>query len=269
MFTEIIKENWRNENKNNEAQIKLWNSKADYFGSYELESLQNERFIQIIKENNLIDKNSFVLDVGCGAGKYCVALADSCFKCVGTDLSPKMIQFAKKKAKIYNKKNIEFRCDDWEKLNIEKENLIRQFDLVMACMTPAISNYDTFEKFISCSKKAGIYCSSTRRTDSVIDEIDRLLNLKKQKSSEANIQYAFNILWEKGYYPNLEYINQSWDSKMTLEKAFEVYINRCKAKYNIDEIQQQTIKNYIQEISQNGMVYEKITTVKAVIFWNN
>lgn len=269
MFTEIIKKNWKNTNKDNKAEIELWNSKADYFGSYELEKVENERFIQIIKENNLIDKNSSVLDVGCGAGKYCAALADSCYKCVGTDLSPRMIQFAKDKAKQYNKKNIEFRCDDWAKLDIQKENLINKFDLVMACMTPAISNYETFEKFINCSKSAGIYCSGTRRTDSVTDEIDKILQFKKKKSSEDTILYAFDILWEKGYYPNLEYINQSWDSEMTFEKACEVYINRCKAKYNIDDNQQQIVKKYIESISKNGIVYEKINTIKAVIYWKN
>ena len=68
MFTEIIKDKWENKNKNDKAAIELWNSKADYFGSYELENVQNERFIQIIKENNLINKDSFILDVGCGAG---------------------------------------------------------------------------------------------------------------------------------------------------------------------------------------------------------
>ena len=44
MFTEIIKDKWENKNKNDKAAIELWNSKADYFGSYELENVQNERF---------------------------------------------------------------------------------------------------------------------------------------------------------------------------------------------------------------------------------
>ena len=63
MFTEIIKDKWENKNKNDKAAIELWNSKADYFGSYELENVQNERFIQIIKENNLINKDSFILGI--------------------------------------------------------------------------------------------------------------------------------------------------------------------------------------------------------------
>ena len=37
-----------------------------------------------------------ILDVGCGAGKYSTALSDDCFKIVGTDLSPKMIESAQK-----------------------------------------------------------------------------------------------------------------------------------------------------------------------------
>ena len=56
MFIESIKENWKYENANDDAAVKLWNAKADYFGSYDLEEVKKEIFIQIIKENNLIDK---------------------------------------------------------------------------------------------------------------------------------------------------------------------------------------------------------------------
>ena len=106
MFIESIKENWRYENANDDAAVKLWNAKADYFGSYDLEEVKKERFIQIIKENNLIDKKGTILDVGCGAGKYSTALSDDCFKIVGTDLSPKMIESAQKRAKEYEKTNM-------------------------------------------------------------------------------------------------------------------------------------------------------------------
>ena len=268
MFIESIKENWKYENANDDAAVKLWNAKAYYFGSYYLEEVKKEIFIQIIKENNLIDKKGTILDVGCGAGKYSTALSDDCFKIVGTDLSPKMIESAQKRAKEYEKTNIEFRCDDWSKLDIKKEGMIHQFDLVIACMTPAICNYDTFKKFIDCSKNAGIFCSGTRRSDSVTDEIDKILGINKQESkSEKSVLYVFNILWENGYYPNVEYIDQSWDSERTLENAYEVYINRCKAKYDIDNIQEKKVKQYLKDISQNGIVYEKIKAKKAVVYW--
>lgn len=270
MIIDAIKNTWKNESKNDEAAIKLWNEKADYFGSYNLEEVQNDRFIQIIREMDLIDKNSTILDVGCGAGKYCTALADDCFKAIGTDLSPKMIEFAEKKALEYGKKNVEFRCDDWLKLDIEKEGLVNNFDLVMACMTPALCDYTTFEKFINCSKNAGIYCSGTRRTDSVTDELDKMLGIKKTKrNSENSVLYAFNILWDRGYYPNIEYVEQSWDSAEEVDKAFNVYINRCKVKHNISKEKENMVRKYLEDISQNQIVYEKIKTVKAIVYWKN
>ena len=123
---------------------------------------------------------------------------------------------------------------------------------------------------MDCSKSAGIYCCGTRRTDSVSDEIDKLLGIKnKQSNSEDTVKYVFNILWENGYYPKIEYIEQSWDSEMSIEKSCEVYINRCKAKYDIDEKQEHIIKKYIEEISINGLIYEKINTIKAVVYWKS
>lgn len=32
MFIESIKENWKYENANDDAAVKLWNAKADYLG---------------------------------------------------------------------------------------------------------------------------------------------------------------------------------------------------------------------------------------------
>ena len=124
-------------------------------------------------------------------------------------------------------------------------------------MTPAISNYETFKKFMDCSKSVGIYCCGTRRTDSVSDEIDKLLGIKINKAILKILKYVFNILWENGYYPKIEYIEQSWDSEMSIEKSCEVYINRCKAKYDIDENQEHIIKKYIEEISKMVLIYEK------------
>ena len=101
-------------------------------------------------------------------------------------------------------------------------------------------------------------------------EIDKILGINKQESkSEKSVLYVFNILWENGYYPKIEYIEQSWDSEMSIEKSCEVYINRCKAKYDIDENQEHIIKKYIEEISINGLIYEKINTIKAVVYWKN
>ena len=50
MFIDKIKEIWENDTANSAAAIDLWNEKADYFGSYDLEEVQNDRFVQIIRE---------------------------------------------------------------------------------------------------------------------------------------------------------------------------------------------------------------------------
>lgn len=84
----------------------------------------------------------------------------------------------------------------------------------------------------------GIFCCVTRRTDSVTDEIDKILGIDKtENESDRSILYVFNILWENGYYPN------------------------------VDDIQEENIKQYLKDISQNGVVYEEIKAKKAVVYW--
>lgn len=268
MLEDFIMKNWKDDNINEQASIEMWNQKADYFAQYTVDEFSNDEFIKIINENKLIDKNSNVLDVGCGAGKYLVSLADDFRYGLGIDLSPKMIEYANQKAEEYNIKNIEYRCANWSKLDIKKDDLYHKFDLVIACMTPAICSYNTFEKLIDCSKKSGIVCMGTRRKDSVSDVISKILKIGNDKSkTEENFVYMFNILWAKGYYPNIKYFNQSWKSEMTVEKAFDIYINRAKSRHNIDEKQEIEVKEFLNKISKNGKIYEDIETVKAVIYW--
>jgi len=57
---------------------------------------------------NLIDKDSSVIDVGCGTGRLDFQLADKCKKVTGIDLSSKNIRVAKKNLQKSKFKNIKF-----------------------------------------------------------------------------------------------------------------------------------------------------------------
>ncbi|MBI2651918.1 class I SAM-dependent methyltransferase [Candidatus Woesearchaeota archaeon] len=67
---------------------------------------------------SLINKNSLILDLGCGSGRDSKIFADKGYKVIGIDLSRKMIETAKKLVK-----NVDFRIMDMMKLDFKKESL--------------------------------------------------------------------------------------------------------------------------------------------------
>ncbi len=81
----------------------------------------------IEKTKKLINPNDTVLDFGCGSGTAAVAIAGSVIKIIGIDISAKMIELAKEKAKENEVQNIYF-----EQATIFDEKLKTQsFDVIL------------------------------------------------------------------------------------------------------------------------------------------
>ena len=79
--------------------------------------------------NDLLNENIHnILDVGCGSGRYTNYLAQNNKKVVGIDFADKMIEFAKKNAKLKNLNNVDFLC-----VSLEDYKFDTSFDGVV-CM---------------------------------------------------------------------------------------------------------------------------------------
>ncbi len=61
----------------------------------------------IIKSINL-KKNGTILEIGTGTGSFAIEVARHCEKVIAIDVSPKMLEFAKQKARMMGISNVEF-----------------------------------------------------------------------------------------------------------------------------------------------------------------
>ncbi len=97
MNIEQIKEKWSLKEQNKQASVDMWNSMAGSFGEFILPDFNNDSFLKLLGKRNMLNPESLVLDVGCGAGKYALAIAGRCRHVTGLDLSPQMIEIAQQK----------------------------------------------------------------------------------------------------------------------------------------------------------------------------
>ncbi len=268
MTLEQIRKNWVSKNNDSEAVIAMWDSQADAQCFNQLPSFEDNQFLQLLESKGLLNSSHDVLDLGCGAAAYSIAIAKSVRNVTGVDISSKMIENGKRRAEELEQNNVTLYTADWNEFSLEDSGFNSRFDLVFAHMTPAISNAATLEKMIAASKRYCVLCKPTRRKDSVYSEVEKLLGLE-QGISAANdgIINTFAMLWQLGYSPEFTYERQVWNSDRNYEQACQFYINKAKQRKALTDVDIANVKDYLKSIEKNGSISERITTLVTTVFW--
>ena len=265
---EDIRKIWTYEERDVAASIEMWDSMATKFGEFELPSSSNSTLLKLLEENEMLQPEYTVLDVGCGAGKYSLALAKKCQNVVGLDLSSKMIEKAKIKKEEMGIENAEFHVCNWHELDLKQIDYMGKFDLVIANMTPGVRSAETFEKLHQASRGYCVLAKPIKRTDPVSDEIRKMLSIeRKMETGDKDILYAFALLWLQGILPKLIYEPRIWDQKRTVDEASKLYVNRMKSYRELTSDEEDQIDKYLMSIAKDGHIEEKVNTTIATMYW--
>lgn len=266
MKLQQIRETWVGHANTDSRQ--MWDRVSAYYGEKPLPQWETDEFLKLVAGTVDFSADMTAFDIGCGAGGYTFALAARVNKAVGMDFSPNMIRFAREKAKACKAGKAQFICGDWAGLDIEKEKLAKQFDIVFAHRTPAINSAAALEKMIGCAKKYCFLTKPTRRKDSVFDQIKKMLHLSGSPNSfDENIGCAFDLVWQLGGSPQFSYHDEQWRFEKTLAEACEWYTGRVAAEQAISEQDETKIKEYLQSVTVDGRVRETTTTTIVTMYW--
>lgn len=267
MNIEMIMDLWKPRANNTKAGVEWWNGNAEKFSSMELPTADNSIGMRIIERERMIKSGSTMLDVGCGGGRFSFALDSVGVNVTGTDFSPKMIKQAEKhQAQTGSKAH--FSVDNWHTLSLKEKDWVGKFDLVLANMTPAVVSAETFLKLSEASRNWVLMVKPTRRTNSVLDELNKLVGADQDtKARDETMAYAFDLLWFMGCCPRLEYENQVWDSNLPLDKAVEEYTLRISSMNELTEENTNSIRTYLESIAADGIVHEIAHTTIVAMYW--
>lgn len=263
-----IYQNWTLPPGGKQASLDMWDAMAAGFGRKELPDSDDDSFFRLLADQGMYNKDSHVLDVGCGTGRYALALARHCRSVVGVDFSPRMLRIAREKAEELGLANVRFICLDWHTLDLAAAGYDRAFDLVIARMTPAIQSADTFMKLNQASRGYCAMSKPAQRIDPVSDQLKRLVGIEeKREGSDDDIAYAFALLWKNGLLPRLEYEKRRWNMQKSLEGAYGMYINWLKTYRGLTPQEEEKAKVYLQSIAVNGIVEEQVDAMITTMYW--
>ena len=261
-----------NEGKATKASGKsFWDNRADEFNKLVSQDSPDERInkiVEFLSHNNLLTKNSSVLDLGCGPGRFAVEFAKKATDVTGLDISEKMLDYAVKNAEAENLTNVSFKNMNWDDVDLEEYDWGKKFDLVTAINSPGIHDQRTLDKMIAASKGYCFLSNFVDRTDSVQDIIRvEILKLEEKRFYKNVIYSIFNILWLLGYYPSIAYVDTNREHVRTVEEACVYYGTLFETDNKSDDEKNHLISTYLEEISVNGFVMEKTRTKTAWIHW--
>ncbi|EHQ91093.1 class I SAM-dependent methyltransferase [Desulfosporosinus youngiae] len=255
----------------NPSGASFWDNRADEFNKLVSRGTPDQRIGKIVEfmfSNNLLSKDSSVLDIGCGPGGFAVEFAKISREVTGLDISAKMLDYAQKNAAVANLPNVSFKNLNWDEVNLEEYGWEKRFDLVAAINSPGIHDQITLEKMIAASRGYCFLSNFVDRSDSVQDIIrTEVLQIKDPKFYVNTVYCIFNILWLIGYYPYITYVDTDREHVRSLEEACIYYGTLFEAVNNSDDQKYILIRNYLEKISQNGFVHERVRTKTAWIYW--
>lgn len=248
--------------------INMWNLKSKNFAMRDIPNFEDNALLKLIAKENMISNESVVLDVGCGAGQYSIALAKKCKKVIGIDISPVMIRIAKEKANVLGIDNIEFICLDFEELDTKDPNFHKKFDLSFANMSPAVSKQIDFQKMIDTSKGWCIVSKHKKNEESISSQINEIITEHTiSYFSIESILCGFNFVLKNNYLPKLEYNFEKWNIEKPFDEIFSLCIANSKASGHYSLELEEKIKTYLSSVSVNGLIKENIDVSIMYMYW--
>lgn len=250
-------------------QAQIWDARAQEYIEKPLPLPQKNPFLKYMAEKVQINKEMSILDIGCGAGAYSLVLAKHAGQVVGTDVSSGMIAGAEDRAHRLGLSNVQFFCEDWGVADVERLGWQDAFDVVFAHMTPAVCDFATLEKLLSCAKKHCFLVKPARRTDKVQDEAFAQAGVPLQRAQmDDMIQNTFAFLWMMGICPEVTYRDEIWQIRRTTEDMTQWCAGRARLVRGLSPKEEQRIASYLEAVSENGYVEETVTTKIVTMYWN-
>lgn len=254
--------------KTEHAQAYIWDRRAGEFDRKPIPG-REDPFLRYLWTKAEPGRGMTVLDIGCGAGQYSVALAEAAGKITGTDVSPEMINAARRRAEETGVSNVEFLVSDWTSEGMDISSWRNAFDIVFAHMTPAVCDYRTLSMMDECGREHCFLVKPVRRRDTVLDgALARIgLDARPEEEDEA-IPNIFSFLWFKGYSPEVTVRHEHHETERSAEEMAERCITRAGMHHRLTSKEEDGIRQYVADASVGGRTKESVDRTIITVYWN-
>ena len=176
----------------------------------------------LLKQKGLLFEGMKVLEIGCGTGLLAMALAENGAHVTALDFSQGMLDRFSQRLTPDLADRVSILSEDWHTLDIQKKGWEKQFDLVVAFMSPGVATADAFFKMMACSKNGcAVRGWAARRQNEILTDLWKKIMGTTLDDKPQSILYKINLLFSMGLFPDIVFDTVEWDQKMGLEQEFD------------------------------------------------
>lgn len=256
-----------------ELQAVRWNKRAGQFGNdgdEESKRKKNAEFFRHLDEAGFQPSGATVLDLGCGYGSLSIPLARAGAEVTSLDISSGMLDRLKETAEREGLHINPVECSWWS-ADIDELGFRNKFDLVIASMTPAIKDVDTFDRMTACSKK---YCYYSNFIRNNLDKIPRDIYVRilgvapEQNLLTTGLLYPFMYLYTLGYHPIIKFDCRSDHREQDWSEAAEKAMDYLQINLDLsDEIREKT-RDFYKSASIRGRFISDSVKYIGMMVWS-
>lgn len=242
--------------------VTVRDASAEDYKEFAVPSWDDDPFLELLADEAPVE-GATVLDIGCGAGTYARALAERAAQVTGIDLSGKMVEYARENSAAAGCSNVTFEQGDFRTMVVGGP-----FDMVIAHLTPAVSDGETFSKMMGLARRYCAIAKPARRTDAVLDELRTLVGaIPRGRAMDDDFLKAFSAVWLAGRVPSVRSYRDVWHAVRPLDVALELYGTRLVAT-DLDDEQRSKVADRLRSLAVDGMVRERIDTTVMLMGWS-
>ncbi|ACN16439.1 putative SAM-dependent methyltransferase [Desulforapulum autotrophicum HRM2] len=275
----VWKDLWQKELKNDpetkksQDHIKKWDQRAPSFDKRTVSPeavLRKERILSMLEDAGALQAGNRILDIGSGPGNWAIPMVEMGAEVVAVEPSGGMVKILKEKMAAKGIHSDQLRIDQraWQDVDVEKEGLSGQFDLVFASMSPGVRDPETLNKAMKASRK---FCYLSTFSGggwrSCYNNLWQSITGQVLESSSWDFIYPFSYVYALGYRPQIDFNVWTHDRDETIDEAVENISFFVQGAVDVTPEIREKLKAHVTSQAVDGIFHQKQTICQGVMLW--
>ena len=264
----------RRERHGEEAALERWNTRAPGYAEHsESEGSQErrDRILDWLEQAGALQSDYRVLDIGSGPGNFSIPLARRVAEVVAVEPARGMVVILERKLGQEGLKNVRIVQKTWEAVNLGAERWNGAFDLVLASMSPGVSNPAMLEKMVAASRNfcylSGWSGDRWGKWGQAQRELWPLIFGEELGDYPSDVLYSFGLLYSQGYRPELRFHQPRTYLEIDEKEAVEGLVEHFERYLKAGPEVRKTISSYVYRNSINGVFTQEAATCQGFMLW--
>jgi len=272
-WTEYWNETVSHGRKGGPMQARFWDNRAaGQFAKKPTAGREEDRLagvLELIGQTGLEIEGATVLDIGAGTGALAIPLAERGAKVTAVDFSAEMLKHLSKRAAEADVEIERTVYQSWDEVDLEAEGFRKNFDLVIASMTPAVQSPETFNLMLEAAKGVCYYGGwIDRRWDPAYNELYRMLFNEEFRQTSQGFSYPFMYLYMNGYRPIVRIRQEVWKGDETVEEMVDTVAGFFSTTKEIDEPMKARMREFFATRVTDGRYSSQTTATTGTMVWD-